>query len=153
MQNKIILTQEGFNNLKNELETIINTKRGQAIERLRKAREMGDLSENSEYAAAKEDLSFVEGRILEIEEIMKNAIIAKNNTNKDQVNIGSKVEVEFNGKNIVFEIVGELESDPINKKLSSKSPIGQALIYKKIGDNVEVTTPAGKNFYKIVNIQ
>jgi transcription elongation factor GreA len=120
---------------------------------LAKARAMGDLSENSEYAAAKEELAFVEGRIREIEEILNDAEVVKNSDSSDQVRLGSSVTVETNGKNDLFQIVGEFEADPMNKKLSQNSPIGQALINKKVGDSVEVSIPAGKVQYKIVGIK
>ena len=149
---KTQLTKTGFENLKKELEELKNVKRKNAVERLAKARAMGDLSENSEYNAAKEELAFIEGRIQEIEELLKNAQVIEN-FQKELVNIGNKVVVEINGKIDQFEIVGEFEADPLNKKLSYTSPIGQALLGKKIGDQVEVEVPAGKIKYKIVEIE
>jgi len=150
---KIQLTQKGSNDLKKEHEDLIKNKKPQAIERLGKARAMGDLSENSEYNASKEELAFVEGRIREIEEILSNAEVIENNNIHDQIQVGSSVTVEVNGKNELFQIVGEFEADPMNKKLSQNSPIGQALINKKVGDLVEVNIPAGKVQYKIIEIK
>lgn len=148
------LTREGFDNLKKELNELKNVKRPKAVERLSKARSMGDLSENSEYSAAKEELAFIEGRIQEVEEILKIAQIVDVNNNQDQkVGVGSTVVVENNTEKITFQIVGEFEADPLNKKLSYTSPIGQALIGKKIGDIVEVDVPAGKITYKILEIK
>jgi len=147
------LTKQGFENLKKELEELKSIKRPQAVDRLSKARSMGDLSENSEYSAAKEELAFVEGKIQEIEEILKNAEIVEINNNSNTVQLGSSVIVEINGKKEKFEIVGEFEADPLNKKLSHTSPIGQALTGKKVGDWVEVEVPAGKIKYKIVEIK
>ena len=150
---KIQLTQKGYNDLKIELQDLIKIKRPKAIDRLGKARSMGDLSENSEYTAAKEELAFVEGRVREIEEILDNANIVENNQVGDQVQVGSSVTVQTDGKSELFQIVGEFEADPMNKKLSQNSPIGQALINKKVGDSVEVDIPAGKIQYKIVEIK
>jgi len=151
---KIQLTQKGYDDLKLEHQDLIKNKKPQAIDRLGKARAMGDLSENSEYAAAKEELAFVEGRIREIEEILNQAEVVENNHfSRNKIEIGSFVVVETNGKQELFQIVGEFEADPMNKKLSQNSPIGQALIDKRVGDLVEVTIPAGKVQYKIVEIK
>ncbi len=150
---KTQLTQKGFDDLKIEHEDLLKNKKPKAIERLSKARSMGDLSENSEYTAAKEELAFVEGRVREIEEILDNANIVENNQAGDQVQVGSSVTVEVNGNTESFQIVGEFEADPMNKKLSQNSPIGQALISRKIGEIVEVNIPAGKIQYKIVEIK
>jgi len=150
---KIQITQKGFNDLKVELEDLIKNKKPKAIDRLGKARSMGDLSENSEYTAAKEELAFVEGRVQEIQQVIDNAQVTNNNNTGDFVQIGSSVTVEFNGKSEVFQIVGEFEADPMNKKLSQNSPIGQALIDKKVGDQVEINIPVGKVQYKIIDIK
>jgi len=150
---KIQLTQKGFDDLKIEHQNLLKTKKPKAIDRLSKARSMGDLAENSEYAAAKEELAFVEGRVQEIEGIINNVEVIENNNNLGQVQVGSAVTVEVNGETDLFQIVGEFEADPMNKKLSQNSPIGQALINKKVGDLIEVTIPAGKVQYKIVEIK
>lgn len=150
---KTQLTKEGFENLKKELDELVKTKRPYAIDRLGKARSMGDLSENSEYTAAKEELAFVEGRILEIEEILKVVEVVENHNTADKVEVGSSVAVEVGGKKELFQIVGEFEADPMNKKLSHTSPIGHALLSKKVGDWVEVEVPAGKIKYKIIQIK
>lgn len=150
---KTQLTQDGFETLKNEYEDLTKVKKPYAVERLHKARSMGDLSENSEYTAAKEELAFVDGRILEIEEILKEVEIVSNHSTGNQIELGTSVTVEVNGKKELFQIVGEFEADPMSKKLSHTSPIGQALIGKKQGEWVEVTVPAGKIKYKIVEIK
>ncbi len=150
---KIQLTQKGYDDLKIEHQDLLTNKKPKTIDRLSKARSMGDLSENSEYTAAKEELAFVEGRVREIEEIINNAQVIQNNHNGNLVQVGSSVTVEVNGKNELFQIVGEFEADPINKKLSQNSPIGQALTGKKVGDLVEVNIPAGKVQYKIIEIK
>ena len=150
---KVQITQKGFNDLKIELEDLIKNKKPKAIDRLGKARSMGDLSENSEYTAAKEELAFVEGRVQEIQQVVDNAEVTNNNNVGDFVQIGSSVTVELNGKNDIFQIVGEFEADPMNKKLSQNSPIGQALFNKRVGDLVDINIPAGKVQYKIVGIK
>ena len=150
---KIQLTQKGFDDLKIEHQDLIKNKKPKAIDRLSKARSMGDLSENSEYTAAKEELAFVEGRVREIEEIINNAQVIENNHVGNLVQVGSSVTVQTDGKSELFQIVGEFEADPMNKKLSQNSPIGQALINKKVGDLVEVNIPTGKVQYKIVDIK
>lgn len=150
---KIQLTKQGYEDLQKEHQDLIENKRPQAIDRLQKARSMGDFSENSEYTAAKDGLAFVEGRIQEIEEIFKQAVVVKNPSDKTHVEIGNIVTVELQGKTEQFQIVGEFEADPMNKKLSNTSPIGQALMDKKVGDLVEVTIPAGKVQYKIIEIR
>ena len=150
---KVQLTNQGFEKLKNELEELKNKTKQEVLTRLNQARAMGDLSENSAYSAAKEELNLIEGRITELEEILKNAEIVEGNNNKNIVQVGSSVVVEINGQKEQFEIVGEFEADPLNKKLSHTSPIGKALVGKKIGEWVEVEVPAGKIRYKIVEIQ
>jgi len=148
------LTQEGFRNLEKELEELKQIKRPAAVERLQKARGMGDLSENSEYVAAKESLAFIDERIVEIEEILKSAkIVDDSNNSRAEVELGETVIVENNGQQARFTIVGEYEADPTNGKLSSSSPIGKALLGKKIGNEVEIKVPAGKIVYKIVDIK
>ena len=150
---KTQLTQKGYDDLKIEHEDLLKNKKPKAIDRLSKARSMGDLSENSEYTAAKEELAFVEGRVREIEEIINNVQVIENNHVGNLVQVGSSVTVQTDGKSELFQIVGEFEADPMNKKLSQNSPIGQALINKKVGDLVEVDIPAGKIQYKIIEIK
>ncbi len=150
--NRIVLTKTGLADLKVELETLLNVKRPEGVKRLADARELGDLSENSEYAAAKQDLSFIDGRILELEEIIHGAKIVTNHT-KSQVDVGCKVTLTINGKKEMFMLVGEWEADPKEKKISHSSPLGSALMGKKVGEKVEVEAPAGKVQYKILNIE
>ena len=123
-----------------------------AVERLTRARGMGDLKENSEYAAAKEELAFIDGRILELEEIVKQAEI-KEVAHTEVVDIGCRVIVDVNGQSDAFMLVGEFEADPMEKRFSHLSPIGEALMGKKVGDSVEVQAPIGKLKYNIVEIQ
>ncbi len=150
---KIQFTQDGYTKLQQELDLLKKTKLPQALDRLQKARAMGDLKENSEYTASKEDLAFVEGRVRELEELLHNATIVEVNAEEGAIEIGCSVEVETNGKKTEFMIVGEFEADPMSKKLSHTSPIGSALLGKKKGDKVEIEVPAGKNVYTIINVK
>lgn len=150
---KTQLTKEGFEKLKTELKELKEIKKPYAITRLGKARSMGDLSENSEYSAAKEELAFVEGRIQEIEQILRTVEVVTNQSNNHFVGIGSSVTVDHDGVSELFQIVGEFEADPMNKKLSHTSPIGNALLDKKVGDTVQIIIPKGTIKYKIVDIK
>lgn len=150
--NKVVLTKTGLEELKKEHEELVNKKRPEAVTRLADARELGDLSENSEYAAAKQDLAFIDGRILELEEIIHGAKVVTNHT-KSQVDVGCKVTLTINGKKETFHLVGEWEANPQEKKISHSSPLGKALMGKKVGERVEVDAPAGKVLYKILSIE
>lgn len=148
---RIQLTKEGFEKLQKELQELRDKKRPAAVERLQKARAMGDLSENSEYTAAKEDLALVEGRTQELEAILKDVEVTENHTQHDGIEIGDTIVVEHNGQQEEYSIVGEFEADPMNKKLSHTSPIGKALLGKTVGETVEVKIPAGKTTYTILS--
>ena len=152
-QLKIQLTQEGHDNLKVELEELMKIKRPAAVTRLSKARSMGDLAENSEYHAAKEELAFVAGRVTEVETILKNAKVVSSVRTADKISLGSKIKVKSDNGEESFEIVGEFEANPIEKKLSSTSPIGLALIGRAVGETAEVVAPAGNKSYKVVEIK
>lgn len=149
---KVILTKEGLAELKKEHEDLVKVKRPEAVTRLASARELGDLSENSEYAAAKQDLSFIDGRIVELEDIIRGAKVVSPH-GKAQVDVGCKVTVHINGKKDIFMVVGEWEADPKEKKISHESPLGKALMGKKVGEKVEVEAPAGKILYKVLQIE
>ncbi len=151
--NKVQLTQSGLEKLQQELAELKDGKRTKAVQRLHDARAMGDLSENSEYTAAKEDLSFIDGRILEIEHMLKDVEIIENTTQSSKVSLGSFIKVNVNDTDENLQIVGEFEADPMNKKLSSTSPIGKALLNKKVGETIEVKVPAGVMKYKILAIK
>jgi transcription elongation factor GreA len=153
-KSKLKLTKEGFEALKKELEELINVKRPKLVDRLSYARSQGDLSENSDYTNAKEELEFLDGRIEELTYVIENAIIAKNsNGNKNSiVDMGDKVTVKVNGGKHEYHIVGEWEANPIQKKISATSPLGQALVGKKVGEKVAVEAPAGTVSYEIVSI-
>lgn len=146
------MTKDGLSELRRELEELVNVKRPEAVNRLADARDLGDISENSEYAAAKQDLAFIDGRIVELEEIIHGAKIVTNHT-KSQVDVGCKVTLTINGKKEEFMLVGEWEANPKEKKISHSSPLGKALMGKKVGEKVEVEAPAGTVLYKILNIE
>ena len=150
---KVLLTKEGLEELKKEYKELSDVKRPDAVRRLSDARDLGDLSENSEYAAAKQDLSFIDGRILELEEIIHGAKLISANHTKNLVDVGCKVILHINGKKDEYMLVGEWEADPKEKKISHESPLGKALMGRKVGDTVEVEAPAGKVMYKILGIE
>ena len=152
---QIFLTKEGFSELKKEYDELTKSKRPAAVERIAAARAQGDLAENSEYAAAREELSFIDGRIEELEGLIAHAKVIRESSSKKgegEIKLGSKVTLAVNGKREVFTVVGEWEADPTEKKISHDSPLGRALLGKAAGDKVEVEAPAGKILYAIVDI-
>jgi len=153
MKKKIQLTRQGLEELKRELEELISVKRPKMVDRLSYARSQGDLSENSDYANAKEELEFTDGRIEELEQVVATAEVVKDGGNGEGVGVGTKITVKNNGNKIIFQMVGEWEADPVNKKISPESPLGQALVGKKVGEKVEVEAPAGKLMYEILAIE
>lgn len=152
---KIFVTKQGLEELKEELHDLEKVKRPQVLERVSQARAMGDLSENSEYTAAREELSLIDGRIEELADMLKRVeIIDEEQAAKrtSAVQLGSTVTVKINGKKEVFEVVGEWEADPQEKKISHESPLGMALMGKALNEKIEVEAPAGKIIYHIVEI-
>lgn len=147
----IMLTQSGYNQLKVSLVDLTEVKRPALVERLSLARSMGDLSENSDYQDAKESLSFMDGQIDELEGMLKNATVSKAKSN-NEVGFGHAVSVQVGKTQAVFNIVGEWESNPAKKLISYTSPLGKALMGKKVGDKVEVEAPVGKVVYTVVAI-
>jgi len=153
-QQNVLLTRDGLEELKKEYDELANIKRPAAVTRMAQARDLGDLMENSEYTAARQDLAFVDGRIAELEEILHEAkVITKASGIKGKVDIGCKVTLHIDGKKEVFTIVGEWEANPTEKKISHASPLGQALLGKKVGEKVQVEAPAGKLTYTIIGIE
>jgi transcription elongation factor GreA len=148
------MTQQGYDELIAEVQELKDVKIPAAIERVAQARSYGDLSENSEYHAAREDLAVLNGRLEEIEFLIRRAQVVTANGSRT-VGVGSKVVVKIAGKNPehVFHVVGEWEADPAEKKISEKSPLGQALSGKKKGDQVEFEAPAGKVVYHIQDVK
>lgn len=151
MRNKLKLTKDGLEALKNELNTLREEKRPKLVDRLANARSQGDLSENSDYQSAKEELEFLDGRIDELEEVIKGASVATA-SKSGGIDVGTKVTVKVNGSKVIFNIVGEWEADPVNKKISHESPLGKALFGKKVGEKVEVEAPAGIVQYEIISV-
>ncbi len=152
------LSPEGLEKLKKEIEERKTIKRQEIAQRLEEAKSLGDLSENTEYSTAKEDQAFNESRILELEELIKEAsIITSDGRSKKEVQIGAVVEAkmmgEGNGKKFFFNIVGSHEANPSQGKISNESPLGRALLNKKAGDIIEAETPKGSVRYKIINIK
>ena len=148
-----ILTQEGREKLEEELHYLETEKRAEIGERIKVAREFGDISENSEYDDAKNEQGMTEARIAEITRILSEATVVNTPKRSSKVNIGSVVTVDMNGKERVFTIVGAAESDVAAGKISNESPVGKALIGAKVGDVVEVETQAGLIQYKVLEIQ
>ena len=148
------LTAEGLAQIKAELEQLTGQRRTELAARLHSAIQMGDLSENADYHQAKEDQGFLEGRIQELEYLIRNAVIIKNNVNRDTVGIGSHITIqEGNDPAETYHMVGPKEADPRNGRISHESPIGRALVDRRVGDEVEVETPAGKIKFKILKIE
>ena len=139
----VLLTQQGYDNLKKEYESLKSDKLPATIKRVARAREFGDLAENSEYHAAREDLAWIQGRIEELADILGRAKISSDQGRDGEVFVGCRVTLDVNGTEHEFSIVGEWEADPAQKKISHQSPLGQALVGKKPGDRVEVEAPAG----------
>ena len=151
-----LLTFEGHQNLKNELEYLKTVKREEIKEKIKEAREQGDLSENAEYDAAKDEQRDTEARIQEIEEILKNCeIIVEDESNKNVISIGSKVKVRAVSMNndMEFSIVGATEANSLEGRISNESPLGKALIGARKNQIVTVETPAGEMQYKVLGIE
>jgi len=142
------LTDEGKKELERELEEL-KGQRGSIAEKIANARDYGDLSENAEYDAAREEQAQVESRIAELEEILKNADIIKPTKNNGIVQVGSTVDLSVAGKNATYTVVGPVEADPLEGKISNESPIGAALMGKKVGDKITIETPKGKTTYEV----
>ena len=153
MNKTVLLTQDGLKKLHDELKVLKEERRKEVIERIQEAVAHGDLSENADYAQAKEEQAFIEGRIQEIEEMIKNAEIIAHSTNQNMVSIGSTVTLKVGGKEVKYSIVGANEANPAAGKISNESIVGKAILGMKKGDRVPVDTPAGKMEYEIVNIE
>ena len=150
---KQYLSQERLDELTKELEALKSSKRVDVAERLKRAKEYGDLSENAEYAEAREEQSTVETRIFELEELLKKAEVIKKDTGGDITRVGSTVTVKKGDVTKIYTIVGAYEAKPEDGKISDESPIGHALLRHKVGDNVAVTTPTGQVSYLVTKIE
>ncbi|MFH1029906.1 MAG: transcription elongation factor GreA [bacterium] len=148
------VTKEGLEKLIKEKEHLEKVDRPEVIERIKRAKELGDLSENAEYHDAREAQSFIEGRILELKEMINNAVLIDDNSGNSKIaQVGSTVKVKIAGIEKDFTIVGPSEADPLNGLISNESPLGVAFIGHKKGEEVEVATPKGKVKYKILKIK
>jgi len=145
------LTQEGIDELKSELKELIG-QRKHAAERIKAARELGDLSENAEYQSAREEQDRLEARISEVEHILQNSQLIKKPKKDGKVRLGSTVTLKDGGKPLVYQVVGTMEADPAHGKISDESPIGKALLGKTEADKVDLKTPSGSHTYKIIKI-
>lgn len=151
MNKKFSLTQAGIDEHKKELDVLIS-QRGEVADKIRTAREFGDLSENAEYQSARQDQEKLEARIGEIEYILQNVELITKPKGDNKVQLGSNVKLKGTTGSKEFQVVGTVEADPLNGKISDESPIGQALLGKKVGDEVEIKTPSETIAYKIVDI-
>jgi transcription elongation factor GreA len=152
----IILTKEGFRKLKEEIEYLSTDKRREVADRIKTAREFGDITENAEYDDAKNEQAMLEARIAKLEERLAAArVIEKREISKDVVSVGAKVRLrDVDAKQTVeYHIVGSAEADPTEYKLSNESPVGKAILGHKKGETVEVATPRGSLKYKILEIK
>ncbi|MDE2019310.1 MAG: transcription elongation factor GreA [Patescibacteria group bacterium] len=152
MPHKQYLSERSLEELKKELEELKTTKRMEIAQRLKQAKEYGDLSENSEYAEAREEQGNVETRILELEEILKNAAVIEKH-NGDMVQVGSTVTAKKGEKTITYTIVGSYEAKPEEGKISDESPLGKAFLKHRTGDRVKVETRTGATEYEILKIE
>ena len=146
------LTQEALDKIAEELKYLKTSKRREVADRIEKAKDMGDLRENAEYHEAKDELAWLEGRIIELEDKNSRAKLIEIG-NSDSVGIGSTIKVAYNDKEKTFMITGSHEADPLSGKISNESPLGKAFIGKKIGEKTEVEVPAGTIMYTILAIE
>ena len=145
------ITTEGKKELEAELDQL-KARRGDIADKIAEARDYGDLSENAEYDAAREEQGLVESRIAEIEDILMNAELIKGGS-KTKVGLGSTVELKTGKKTVSYTVVGPVEANPLESKISNESPIGKALFGKKVGDTATITTPKGEVTYEITAIK
>ncbi len=154
-EKKVVLTYEGLKNMEAELENLKTVKRKEVAEKIKEARGQGDLSENAEYDAAKEEQAEIEARIVVLEKMLRNAeVIDDEEGSKDVINLGTKVELldmEFD-ETMEYTIVGSAEADPMNVRISNESPVGQALLGHKTGEKITIDTPDGEVVFKILKI-
>ncbi len=156
MEKDVILTPEGYDRLVEELEQMRTLRRQEVADRIREAREFGDISENSEYDDAKNEQAMLEARIAQFEERLRAArVIDSSEVSTDVVSLGSQVRLKDlgHGDSVTYTIVGSAESDPAEGRLSNESPVGRAVLGRKKGDEVDVTTPGGSTTMKIVSIK
>ncbi len=151
MNKAFLLTKEGIAELETELAALI-AERAPVADRIKTARDLGDLSENAEYQTAREEHDKIEARISEVEHILRNVEVIKKPKDGSKVQIGSTVKLKGSDKTKQFQVVGTVEADPLSGKISDESPIGKALLGKKLGESVEIVTPVETATYKITEI-
>lgn len=149
--NTVFLTSEKKEALEKELRELLDTKIPQIAEQINEAKQNGDLSENAEYHAAREDMGWAQGRMQEIKQLLQNIEIITSQSN-ESIGIGSTIVVKQNDNKRTFTIVGAQEADPLNGKISNESPLGMAFLGKKKGDSVQVKVPAGVHVYELLDV-
>ncbi|MBI3495437.1 transcription elongation factor GreA [Candidatus Berkelbacteria bacterium] len=149
---QVVISQEGLQKLQDELKHLKEVRRPEVIARIQQAREYGDLSENAEYDDARNEQSFIEGRIQELEEMIKNAQVIEKSNGRGKAVVGSVITVKMDGKTEKYTLVGSQEADPLNGKISIESPIGRALLDHGKGETIEVEAPRGKLRYQILSV-
>lgn len=154
MSNDVVyLTKDGLLKLKDELKELTEVKRPEVAQKIKTARELGDISENTMYDAAKNEQAFVEGRITELNDILKKAVVLEEGSSNGVVGVGCRVTVHIEGDEEEFHVVGAPEASALDKKISIESPLGLALSGKKVGDEVTIEAPVGKLTYKILKVE
>ena len=154
MAKEVVLTREGFEKLKAEIEDLSTVRRREVAERIKEAREFGDISENSEYDDAKNEQAMLEAKIAQLEERLRDAtVIDADDVSTDVVALGSMVTIETPAGKATYQLVGSAESDPDENRLSNESPVGRAILGRKKGETVDVVTPGGSIKVKIVTIK
>ncbi len=154
MGNQVFVTKKGLKKLKEDLKYLKTTRRREVAEAIQVAKEQGDLSENAEYAEAKEEQSRLEEKIAQLEATINNAKVIENNNKKaDSVQVGSTVVLKMNGQEVKYFIVGSSEANPTEGRISNESPLGKLIIGKKEGEEAVLETPSGKITYRIVKVE
>ena len=149
----VLLTKEGLKALEDELDQLVSVRRGEVAERIRQARDFGDIAENAEYTEAKNEQSLVEGRIQTLEAMVRNAVVIEEEPREQGVvGVGARVKVSSDEGEETYSIVGAAEADPLAGKISNESPLGRALLGHKVGDEVEWTSPIGTSRVRILSV-
>ncbi len=149
----VLLTKEGLRQLQEELDQLVQVRRGEVAERIRQSRDFGDIAENAEYAEAKNEQSLVEGRIQTLESMIRNAVVIEDEPReKGVVGVGAKVTLSTDEGQEIYDIVGAAEADPRRGRISNESPLGRALLGHRAGDEVDWTSPSGTSRVKVVSV-
>ncbi len=153
MDKPVLLTKEGLDKLQSELEELLTVRRGEIAERIKYAKNFGDITENAEYEDAKNEQGMLEGRILTLEAMIRNAVIIEQDAQAGVVQVGSTVEVKDDDGVQAFTIVGPAEVDVTAGKISMESPVGKALLGRRVGDRVDVQSPGGARQLRVVSVR